>query len=63
MTPWDGEVYLKCLQHQKVVTAVTLKKHAHTVSNLEYATLKLSNFSVKLHDFDPIIALFDTGAT
>ena len=29
---------------------------------MEYATLKLSNFTVKLQDCDPIIALFDTGA-
>ena len=34
----------------------------YTVSNLEYAKLKLSNFTVKLHDYDPSIALFDTGA-
>ena len=30
---------------------------------MEYAKLKLSKFEVKLHDFDHIIALFDTGAT
>ena len=38
-------------------------QQAHMVSNLEYAELKLSNFTVKLHYCDPIIALFDTGAT
>ena len=38
-------------------------QHTHTVLNLEYAKLKLSYFAVKHHDFDPIIALFNTGAT
>ena len=33
------------------------------ILNLEYAKLKLSNFAVKLLDCEPIIALFDTGAT
>ena len=35
----------------------------HTVSNLEYVKLTLSNFTVKFQNCDPIIALFDTGAT
>ena len=38
-------------------------QNVHTVSNLEYAKLKLSNFTVKHQNCDPIIALFDTGAT
>ena len=38
-------------------------QNKHTVSNLEYAEFKLSNFTVKLHVCDPIIALFDKGAT
>ena len=40
----------------------TFYQHAYTVSNLESAKLKLSNFVVKLHDFNPIRALFDSGA-
>ena len=32
----------------------------HTVSNLEYAKLKLSDFMVKFQNCDPIIAIFDT---
>ena len=35
----------------------------HTVSNLEYAKLQLTNFVVKLQNCDPKIVLFDTGAT
>ena len=38
-------------------------QQTHKVSNLEYDKLKLSNFTVNLHECDPIIALFDTGAT
>ena len=34
-----------------------------TGSNLEYVKLKLSNFTVKLQNCNPVIALFDTGAT
>ena len=41
----------------------TFHQTTHTVSNLEYAKLKLSNFAVvNLHECDPIIALFHTGA-
>ena len=40
----------------------TFYQQAHTLSNLEYANLKLSNFAVKLHNCDPIIPLLDTGA-
>ena len=35
----------------------------HTISNLEYAKLKLSNFAIKILKTEPITALFDTGAT
>ena len=35
----------------------------HTVSNLEYAKLKLSNFIGKPQNCEPIIALFDTRVT
>ena len=40
----------------------TFYQHAHTVSNLEYAKLKLSSFAVNLNDFDSIIVLIDTEA-
>ena len=36
---------------------------SNTISNLEYAELKLSNFAVKLLRTEPVTALFDTGAT
>ena len=35
----------------------------HIISNLEYAKLKLSTSTVKILKTEPIIALFDTGAT
>ena len=35
----------------------------HTISILEYAKLKLSNFAVKIPNTEPITALFDTGAS
>ena len=35
----------------------------HTISNLEYATVKLSNFVIEILSIEPIIALYDTGAT
>ena len=35
-------------------------KQNHTISNLEYAKLKLSNFTVKILKTELIIALFDT---
>ena len=35
----------------------------HTISNLQCAKLKWSNFAVKLLSIEPITALFDTGAT
>ena len=38
-------------------------RQVHSVSNLEYAKLKLSSFAVKLLDCKPITALFDTWAT
>ena len=35
----------------------------HTIFNLEYAKLKMSNFAVKCLSIEPITALFATGAT
>ena len=37
--------------------------HTHTISNLEYTNLKLSNFAVKPISNEPITAIFDTDAT
>ena len=41
----------------------TFYQSIHTVSNWEYAKLKLSHFAVKLQNSEPIIALSDTGPT
>ena len=38
-------------------------KKEHIISNIEYSKSKLSNFAIKILNNEPIIALFDTGAT
>ena len=42
---------------------MTVSEQNHTISNLEYTKLKLSNFAVKILKTEPITALFHTGAT
>ena len=71
MTPWEGEVCLKCLQLQKIVMSVTQMKQNDqmivSINRLIWYNIwsmlnKTIKFAVKLLDCDPIIPLFDTGA-
>ena len=47
-----------------VIIFLFIKSYIITAyKKLEYAKLKLCNYTVKLYEGDPIISLFDIGAT